>query len=425
MTKHSMLYYKLLLEHFTGGNILDYLNGKQSFIKFTKADIFNLVRKGSYSNDFSHFLLEHIESIFSLFTKEEYVHLMKIVEDALKEKMLDYLIQHISTTKEYWNIILSTLELDKLVNDNADKILDKIWEKPDLSLLVYLSVRVVFYYLRFDENKYYDYMVNKVLYQKEPMEKLLSSFSNIPCFDFCKYLDIAKKSPYFFELFEKYKEEFYWSLYQKGKVYTEEQKREYHALILLMDDLVSRSNTKVFEIGKWTCGGYSNIFQFSSFVLKVGDRRELIDIDNSENLLYPCARFYLKELDLFVEITAFCEMGTCTIDDVYAIYKAERKKGRVWLDPKRENVGRLLVRNDPSEMYGFYVAPESISFKGSNNIRKEAGEFVIVDTDLLCSPNEVFWRFVMGPSNINLYYYYVMEKRYQEERQLELEKKRR
>ena len=80
-----------------------------------------------------------------------------------------------------------------------------------------------------------------------------------------------------------------------------------------------------------------------------------------------------------------------TREDVYRVYKELRKAGIVWADPKIENLGRLIGKNEIN-YHGITNPSENATglINENKTIKKVLGptEIVIIDTDFLFYEND-------------------------------------
>ena len=109
-------------------------------------------------------------------------------------------------------------------------------------------------------------------------------------------------------------------------------------------------------------------------------------------------------------------------EELYRIYKELRDDGILWIDCKKENVGRLLKENKTNycDIRGNELRPEdkAIGFYGKKTNRVlSKGELVIIDTDyLITREDEKNWYKWNNFQN-------EFSKRYEEERRREAQKK--
>jgi len=122
------------------------------------------------------------------------------------------------------------------------------------------------------------------------------------------------------------------------------------------------------------------VFEVGDYVIKIGDKRVTNVIINDADLLYPICRKYIEELDLFIEVAYLGDIKEIPEEEVYKLYERKRQEGKIWIDPKKENIVRL--RKDNGD-YPFEVNPETIGFIGESKETRKRGDYVICDTDLL------------------------------------------
>ena len=156
---------------------------------------------------------------------------------------------------------------------------------------------------------------------------------------------------------------------------------------------------KIKEIGH---GEYSKVYLIGNYVLKIGYPRNNIDIPNDRRILQPIIRGNINE-STFIEVQNKVDMGwfkymsPYEINEIlFQIYVDLRKRGKIWIDIKKENVGKLLLPNKTNiKFYDFKdkkikdIKPtrEATGLIGEvdENDVLGVGEYVIVDTDHVVS----------------------------------------
>lgn len=126
--------------------------------------------------------------------------------------------------------------------------------------------------------------------------------------------------------------------------------------------------------------------------------------------------------DLYIEISEYVQTdNSITDDDAYLIYKELRNDGIIWIDAKRENLGRLEKNNIAHFNEPLYVKNETVGYipetlYGNEPLQK--GDLVIIDTDFLFREDD--FDVTHLDSRINTEFYRVCEQRYQEEKNIEI-----
>ena len=113
--------------------------------------------------------------------------------------------------------------------------------------------------------------------------------------------------------------------------------------------------------------------------------------------------------------------NSITDEDAYLIYKELRNDGIIWIDAKRENLGRLEKDNIAHFNEPLYVRNETVGYIPETLHKDEPlskGSLVIIDTDFLFREND--FDVTHLDSRINTDFYRVCEQRYQEEKNNEI-----
>lgn len=179
--------------------------------------------------------------------------------------------------------------------------------------------------------------------------------------------------------------------------YLEEQKL-YDFFKIMIEELLTNEGKQYSDIEILGQGGYSKVFGVGSKVLKIGEPRATLNIKDNRRFLKPLYRKNIKYLNssftiFCVEITERLDMTNITYDDVYEIYKELRDQGLVWLDAKRENVGRL-IRDNKLYFDGIdYVDKESTSYTTDDNEVLLKGSLMLVDNDLIYDEEKFFKKY--------------------------------
>ena len=101
----------------------------------------------------------------------------------------------------------------------------------------------------------------------------------------------------------------------------------------------------------------------------------------------------------------------------YLIYKELRDDGIIWLDAKKENLGRLEKDNISHFSKPLYVKNETVGYI-SETLKQDTplqkGELVIIDTDFLFREEDFNPNILDRRANTS--FYRIFEQRYQEEK---------
>ena len=121
---------------------------------------------------------------------------------------------------------------------------------------------------------------------------------------------------------------------------------------------------------------------------------------------------------MYIEISEYIQPDNLITDeDAYLIYKELRDDGIIWLDAKRENLGRLEKDNIAYFNEPLYVKNETVGYI-SETLRQDKplqkGELVIIDTDYLYREND--FDVTLLDRRVNTDFYQICEQRYQEEK---------
>ena len=195
------------------------------------------------------------------------------------------------------------------------------------------------------------------------------------------------------------------------------------ALTMIFEEIAQNEMVDVSDVEYIGRGDYSNVYKLGNKVIKLGVMRLTNKIPYHRRILQPLLRRKIKNKDLYIEIAEYVERDTSITDeDAYSIYKELRDDGIIWLDAKKENVGRLKKNNIIHFKEPLYVEKESIGYikeplKEEEPLNK--GDLVIIDTDYLFIEKDFHEDEI--DSNINLDFYKANELRYQKEKNEELE----
>lgn len=194
------------------------------------------------------------------------------------------------------------------------------------------------------------------------------------------------------------------------------------ALTMIFEEIAQNEMADVSDVEYIGKGDHSNVYKLGNKVIKLGERRLTNKIPYNRRILQPLLRRKIKNKDLYIEISEYVESDiSITDEDAYLIYKELRNDGIIWLDAKRENLGRLKKDNVIHLKEPLYVKKESVGYI-EETIKEEEplhkGDLVIIDTDYLYKENDFDEEKI--DKNINMYFYKINEQRYQKERTEEI-----
>lgn len=183
----------------------------------------------------------------------------------------------------------------------------------------------------------------------------------------------------------------------------------------IIKELMKASDGEVSIKDLRTAGGghYSEVFQVGDYVLKIGSARNNCKMPNHRRILQPIVRAEIPNEDgvqrdsknNYIEVQNVVDtdwwesMSESEIDNIlHEIYRDLRAKGYIWLDIKKENVGRLRKENRPNltfidtdgKVKDIRPTGEATGLIGKipeDEILKK-GDYVIVDTDWIVSLSE-------------------------------------
>lgn len=212
------------------------------------------------------------------------------------------------------------------------------------------------------------------------------------------------------------------------------------AIKRILEELLKNQNLSTTDIQDIGEGASSKVFLIGDKVIKTGLERMVYKVPNHARIIQPLIRISLPYLqkskrkikdedNLFVEVQNKVQnnwwegLTEAEIDEeLYRIYKELRDDGILWIDCKKENVGRLLKENKTNycDIRGNELRPEdkAIGFYGKKTNRVlSKGKLVIIDTDyLITREDEKNWYKWNNFQN-------EFSKRYEEERRREAQKK--
>lgn len=195
-------------------------------------------------------------------------------------------------------------------------------------------------------------------------------------------------------------------------------------LTTIVDEIANNENVDISDIEYIATGTFTDVYKLGNKVIKFGKNRLTDKIPYHKRILQPLIRRKVSSgiNDLYIEISEYVQTdNSITDDDAYLIYKELRNDGIIWIDAKRENLGRLEKNNIAHFNEPLYVKNETVGYipetlYGNEPLQK--GDLVIIDTDFLFREDD--FDVTHLDSRINTEFYRVCEQRYQEEKNIEI-----
>lgn len=191
-------------------------------------------------------------------------------------------------------------------------------------------------------------------------------------------------------------------------------------LTKVVDEVAQNENIDISELEYIGKGTFTDVYKLGNKVIKFGKNRLTDKIPYHRRILQSLVRrrVYRGFRDLYVEIAEYIKPDDeITDEDAYLIYKELRDDGIIWLDAKRENLGRLEKDNIVYFNEPIYVKNETLGYIPETIKQEEPlhkGDLVILDTDFLFREQD-FDESLLN-SHINTDFYKLCEQRYQEEK---------
>lgn len=163
----------------------------------------------------------------------------------------------------------------------------------------------------------------------------------------------------------------------------------------LVVGLMKNENVNYSDIELLNRGYFCDVYKIGEKVLKIGINKVNTTIPNSKYIIQPLIRFDLKNKDmenfLYVEVNELADQKCLiTEDDVYELYCKLRSEGIKWLDPKVDNIGRLIKKNSNFlNNEEILINQETNGFLSNNSEILGSGELVLIDIDLLYLDTDV------------------------------------
>jgi hypothetical protein len=156
-----------------------------------------------------------------------------------------------------------------------------------------------------------------------------------------------------------------------------------NSLKLLLKELLDIENATISDIKYIDSGCFSDVYRIKDLILKVGELRKNIEIPSHNLILKPFFRRYLSDIGITVEVSRYVDKVTDE-NIVREIFMKLYDDNIVWLDPKIENIGKIVsLKNTDMKALPQYISNESIGFIGDNMQSLKVGSYVILDTDYL------------------------------------------
>lgn len=410
---HSKIY-NLLIENKNRAeeNINEFGNLKNLEI-FTNDDIVSLCTDVIYKKLFEeHVLAHHVYELYYKLTKDEYYNILINSINILREEMFFKLIKEYEKNKEILKKLRTNEDFSELFKKYSLDIITRKVMLKESNLLEFLKEDDIIYLiknmLKYLHGNILESFINEI---KDNIIYLEEIFKNIECTpDFLLILKTTSDTLYYNSLIKKYQDEIYSSIYN---IDSNKFKNSIYKTILeqIIKEVLELTNSKLENIQYIKEGASSKVYRIGNLVLKTGNSRFVHEIPNHDRILYPLLR--RKIGDLYIEVSDFVDTKNITDDDVYMIFKELMDSGIVWVDPRRENIGRLLK---DSNSYDIYVSEETVGLIGKNKMPRKAGELAIIDTDLIFYEYNIPWG-KLYKYGLNFIPYNKMIDRYMKEKQ--------
>lgn len=193
-----------------------------------------------------------------------------------------------------------------------------------------------------------------------------------------------------------------------------------YGLTSIVDEIAKNENTDISELEYIGTGSLTSVYKLGNKVIKFGKNRLTDKIPYHKRILQPLIRRKVLSgfRNLYIEISEYIQPdNSITDEEVYLIYKELRDDGIIWLDAKRENLGRLEKDNIAYFNEPLYVKNETVGYIPetlSQDKPLQKGELVIIDTDFLFREND--FNVTLLDRRVNTDFYQICEQRYQKEK---------
>lgn len=166
----------------------------------------------------------------------------------------------------------------------------------------------------------------------------------------------------------------------------------YDTVRLLVEDLALKENVHLHDIKHIATGGYSNVLQVGSKILKLGKKRKNFSIKNNKRFLAgfrgEIKSFYFDDVILTYEITETVDTEHIVNINLYELYKELRDKKLIWTDCHKGNVGILLKDNKVYYKDIDFVDKNATGYTSENKEILKKGDVVILDNDYIFTEEE-------------------------------------
>lgn len=370
--------------------------------KITKKELIKL--KQIYGEQFLTWIIfQNPKHVLSLLSESEICDMILRIENPnLNIVLIKYMMKD-STYQDLLFQIFESLNHNFQLHNYLEQIISL--QQQDKRYTKFLTNKLFFNYLRYtphNEKADLSYYLNN----NETMEYIFKNIIDIPPLDLPEWMKRLTLSIFFTDLFSKYKREIYWRFFCFNQKENDENRMDFEALLLSLDDILKREKINFWNLEYLKQGAFSGVFKCNEVVLKIGRMHNNYETVNTSYLLQPITRKQVESLSIYFEISPLCNTANISLEDAYQVYKGIREEGKMWLDVKLENIGRL-----PKDyQYPFSIESETVGLKGSVN--KTKGELVIIDADYIIYEND-FNKDIGIPRTS---FFDEFEKRYQEEK---------
>lgn len=197
-------------------------------------------------------------------------------------------------------------------------------------------------------------------------------------------------------------------------------------LTLIVDEVAKNESVDISDLEYIEKGTLTDVYKLGNKVVKFGKDRLTDKIPYHRRILQPLIRRRVLRSfkGLYVEISEYLQPDNeITDEDAYSIYKELRNDGIIWLDAKKENLGRLEKDNIVYFNEPLYIKEESVGYIPETIQQDEPlhkGDLVIIDTDFLIREQDFDEKLLNR--HINTDFYQLCEQRYQQEKNVKKSK---
>lgn len=170
------------------------------------------------------------------------------------------------------------------------------------------------------------------------------------------------------------------------------QEKIYDTVKLLVEELALKENVHLHDIKHIATGGYSNVLQVGSKILKLGKKRKNFSIKNNKRFLAgfrgEIQSLYFDDVILTYEITEVVDTKHNGNINLYELYKELRDEDLIWTDCNKDNVGILLKDNKVYYKDIDFVDKNATGYTSENKEILKKGDVVILDNDYIFTIDE-------------------------------------